>query len=79
MKKGLSITEHMNDYTKLLTNLVIVNVDIEKEDKMVILLNSLPDEEYETSVLTLIIGRQSLKYNNMSAALINYEMRKKDK
>jgi len=50
----------MNDYTKLLTDLVNVDVDIKEEDKALILLNSLPDEEYETFVLTLINGKQSL-------------------
>jgi len=69
----------MNYYTKLLTDLVNVDVNIEKEDKELILLNSLPDEEYETFVLTLINGRQSLNYNDVSAALINYEVRRKDK
>ena len=58
LKKELSVAEHINDYTKLLTDLVNVDVDIEEEDKAVILLNSLPDEEYETFVLTLINGRQ---------------------
>jgi len=48
LKKGLSIAEHLNDYTKLLTDLVNVDVDIEEEKKAVILLNLLPDEEYET-------------------------------
>ena len=44
----------MNDYTKLLTDLVNVDMDIEEEDKALILLNSLPDEEYETFVFTLV-------------------------
>ena len=57
MKGGLSIDEHMNSYTKLLTDLVNVDVKINEEDKVVILLNSLPDEEYETFTLTLINGR----------------------
>ena len=42
-------------------------------------MNSLPDEEYETFVLTLINGRQSLNYNDVSVALVNYEVRRKDK
>ena len=54
LKKWLSIGEHMNNYTKLLVDLVNVDVEIEKEDKAVILLHSLPNEEYETFVLTLI-------------------------
>ena len=56
-----------------------MNVDIKAEDKTLILLNSLPDEEYETFTLTLINGRQSLNYNEVSAALVNYEVRRHDK
>ena len=56
LKKGLSIAEHMNDHTKLLT-LVNVDVNIKEEDKTLILLNSLPDKEYETFILTLINGK----------------------
>jgi len=37
-----------------------LDVEIEEENKAVILLNSLPDEEYETFVLTLINGKQTL-------------------
>ena len=50
----------MNNYTKLLTDLINVDVSIEKEDKTLILLNSLPDEEYETFILTLINGNRYL-------------------
>jgi len=44
-----------------------------------ILPNSLPEEEYETFILTLINDKQTLNYGNVSAALVNYEARKKDK
>jgi len=44
-----------------------------------ILLNSLPDEEYETFVLILINGKQILNYSNVSTTLINYKVRKKNK
>ena len=70
MKRGLSIDEHMNNYTKLLTDLVNVDVKIDEEDKAVILLDSLPDEEYETFTLTLINGRQRFNYSEVSAALV---------
>ena len=52
LKRELSIDEH--NYTKLLTDLLNVDVAIEEEDKVLILLNSLPNEEYETFILTLI-------------------------
>ena len=56
-----------------------MDVNIEEEDKTLILLNSLPDEKYETFIFTLINGKQSLSYNDVSAAFINYEVRRKDK
>ena len=58
MQRECSINEHMNSYTRLLTDLVNVNVEIDEEDKAVILLNSLPKEEYETFTLTLISERK---------------------
>ena len=60
---------HMNNCT----------YNIDEEDKAVILLNSLPDEEYETFTLTLINGRQTLNYSEVSIALVNYEVRRQDK
>jgi len=66
----------MNSYTKPLTDLVNVDVKIDEEDKAIILLNSLPEEEYETFTLTLTNGRKSLNYNKVSATLMNYEVRR---
>ena len=51
MKREISVDEHMNSDTKLLTDLVNMDVKIDEEDKAVILLNSLPEEEYETLLL----------------------------
>jgi len=79
LKRELSINEHMNNYTKLPTDLVNIDVKIEEENKALILLNSLPDEEYENFTLTLINGKQTLNYSDVSAALINYEVRRQDK
>jgi len=72
------IGEHMNNYTKLLADLTNMDEVINDEDKALILLTSLPDEEYETFVLTLIDGKASLSYNDVSAALVNHEVRRKD-
>ena len=49
LKREFSIDNHMNIYTKLLPDLVNVDVKIEEEDKMLILLNSLSDKEYGPS------------------------------
>ena len=69
----------MNNYTKLLTDLANVDEMIKNNDKVLILLSSLPDEDYETFVLTLINSKQSLRYNEVSSALVNHELRKKIK
>jgi len=57
----------MNNYTKLLANLVNVNVVIEEEDKTLILLTFFLDEDYENFVLTLIDSKQSLGYNEVES------------
>jgi len=64
MKRECSINKHMNNYTKLLTELVSADVEIDEEDKAVIL---------------LINGRKFLNYNKVSAALVNYEVRRQDR
>ena len=50
-----------------------MDVAIEEEDKAVILLNSLPDEEYETLVLIRINSKQTLNYSDVSVTLVNYK------
>jgi len=52
---------------------------IKDEDKALILLSSLLDEKYKTFILTLINGKASLSYNNVSASLMNHEVRRKQK
>jgi len=76
MMSGLSINEHINNYIKVLTDLVNVDVKIDEKDMAVILLNSLPEKEYGTFILTLINGRQTLHYSDVLAALVNYEVRR---
>ena len=69
----------MNNYMKLLIYLTNVDEVIKDEDKTLILLSSLLDEKYETFFITLINGKFSLSYNNLSVALVNQEIRTKDK
>ena len=52
LKGEISISDHINNYTKLLANLTNLDVVIEYEYKALILLSSLPDERYETFVRT---------------------------
>jgi len=70
------ISDHININSKLLADLANVDVVIEDEGKTLILLSSLPDVEYETFVITLVNGRISLSYNEVTTALANLELRK---
>jgi len=70
LKRGVSISNHTNTYTKLLADLVKVDVVIDEEDKALILLSSLPDERYEIFVLILINERTSLSYSEVTIALV---------
>ena len=79
MQRGCSINEYLNRHTKLLKDLVNVDVETSEENKAVILLNSLSREEYETFTLTLLNGRKSLNYSEVSAALVSYELRRQDR
>ena len=74
MKKGCSVNEHLNCYTKLLTDLVNIDVEVNEEDKAVILLNSLPVEDYETFTLTLIMVENLLIF--MKCQLLLLTMRR---
>ena len=60
--------------TRSFLQLVDVDEMIKNEDKVLILLSSLPDEEYETFILILINGKQLLSYSDVLATLVNHEV-----
>ena len=79
MSKGTSLTAHVNNYTKLLSDLANVDEKISDEYKAIILLGFLSDEKYDTFVLTLLNGRSSISYSEVTNALTNYDLRRKNK
>ena len=79
VEKGVSISDHINIYMKLLADLANMDVVIEEGDKALILLSYLLDEGYEIFVLTLINERTSLSYAKVTTALVNLELIQKDK
>ena len=64
---------------EFLVGLANVDVTIEEEAKALILLSFLPSEDYETLILTLFNGKQSLSYHKINSALVNRELRRKEK
>ena len=56
MQEGSNLAQHVNIFNQIFTNLVRVDVKIEDEDKVIILLCSLPPS-YEHLVTTLTYGK----------------------
>ena len=79
MSISTSLAAHVNNYTNLLSDLANVDEKITDEYKAVILLGTLPDEEYDTFMLTLLNERSSLIYSKVTNTLTNYDLRRKDK
>jgi len=79
VKKRVSVGEHMNNYTKLLADMANMDEMIKNKDKVLILSSYLSDYEYETFVLTLINDKSSLSYDEVTIAIVNHELRRKDK
>ena len=76
-KQGTTMNEHLNSFNKILADLQNLDVEIDDEDKALLLLNSLP-ESYEHLTTTLLYGKDEIKFNDVSNALMNNEVRKKD-
>ncbi|KAM2047258.1 hypothetical protein ACFX1T_005942 [Malus domestica] len=76
--EGTKMIRHLDAFNKLIADLLNLDEDIKDEDKALILLNSLPDS-YEHFVTTIMHGKETVKFEDMSNALMNYEMRHRDK
>jgi cell division cycle protein 20 (cofactor of APC complex) len=69
------MNEHLNDFNKMIADLKNLDVEIDDEDKALLLLNSLPDT-YEHLVTILLYGKGKIKFIDVSNALVNNEYRK---
>ena len=61
---GISMSEHFNDYNKILADLQNLEVDISSEYKALLLLNSLPDT-YDHLITTLLYGKDEIKFDDV--------------
>ena len=59
MKEGTPVLEHLKFFNKIISELLLVDVKIDKEDKVLILLSSLP-ESYDYIVTTMLDGKETL-------------------
>ncbi|TXG55667.1 hypothetical protein EZV62_020923 [Acer yangbiense] len=79
MNENKSLTDGIDEFTKLIQDLESVGVvKIEDEDLAIILLNSLP-KGLEHFVDTLKYGRQTLKFEEVQSAIIAKDAERKNK
>lgn len=76
MQKGVSIIDHINEFDRLIVDLMDMEVVLEDEDKATILLISLPNK-YDDLVTTLVYGKETIRYDEVSAALLAHASRRK--
>lgn len=77
MQEGSDLVEHVNIFNQLVADLARLKVTIDDEDKVIILLCSLPPS-YEHVVTTLTYGKESIKTEDITAALLARELRRKN-
>ncbi|GKA77107.1 putative reverse transcriptase domain-containing protein [Tanacetum coccineum] len=75
MHQGKSQSEHIDEFHKLVGNLVAIDTAISNEDQALLLLTSLPSS-YDSFVETLIYGRDTLKLADVLATLNSRELQK---
>jgi hypothetical protein len=77
MQEGSDLAGHINVFSQMVTNHEQLGLKIETEDKAIILLCSLPSS-YEHVVTTLTYGKESIKVEDITAALLARELRIKN-
>jgi hypothetical protein len=77
MEDGYSVTEHLNAFNTLVSQLGSINITIAEEDKCITLLCSLPDSWDNLVVAIGSTTQSTLKYEDVVASLLSEEMRRK--
>jgi len=76
MKTGISISQHLTDFTKLMTDVHSVGIEVSEEDKAVAIIKSLPNSynawiEGYISSAKIVNGEISITYADLSYMLLN--------
>jgi hypothetical protein len=77
MEDGYSMTEHLNAFDTLVSQLVFVNITIAEEDKCITLLCCFPDSWDNLVVAIGSTTQCTLKYEDVVSSLLFEEMRRK--
>src|ERR1700733_12734638 len=77
MKDGDLVTEHLNAFNIVVSQLAYVDIKISDEDKCISLLCSLPDS-WDSLVIAIGSNATALQFNEIVSALPMEEMRRKN-
>ncbi|KAL0355894.1 UNVERIFIED_CONTAM: hypothetical protein Sradi_4036300 [Sesamum radiatum] len=77
MHEGSNLAQHVNVFNQIIADLARLNVSIEDEDKAMILFCSLRFS-YEHLVTTLTYGKERIKVDEITAALLAHNQRKQN-
>jgi hypothetical protein len=77
MEDGDCVTEHINSFNTLVSQLTYVTITIAEEDKCITFLCSLPDSWDNLVVAIGSTTQSTLKYEDVVASLLSEEMRQK--
>jgi hypothetical protein len=75
MAEEANFNGRLDEFNKIMTELESIDVKIEEEDKALILLASLPSS-FDNIVTTLLFGKETLKFDEVVAALLINETRR---
>jgi hypothetical protein len=76
MEENTDLLEHLNKFNMLNTQLLNFGVKIGEEDKAILLLASLPPS-YNHLVTTLLYGKETLAFEEVTGSLLSHETRRK--
>ena len=77
MKDGDLVTEHVNAFNTMISQLSSVDIKISNEDKCIILLFSLPDS-WDSMVIAIGSNTTTLNFDDIVSALLSKEMRQRN-
>ena len=64
MKEGTPILQHLNAFNRILSDLSGLEVELEEEDKTLLLLSSLPSS-YDHLTTTIVYGKKTLELEDI--------------
>src|ERR1700733_6495236 len=76
MKEGTSILTHLNTFNRIVSDLLALEVQLEEEDKALLLLCSLPSS-YDHLATTIMYGKETLELEDVRQVLQNNELMKR--